>query len=43
MTMHGDTQKQSPWNRFSNNVAAQVIITLVVATILIGLAVKYIW
>ena len=33
MDMHSDTQKHGLWNRFSNNVAAQVITTLVVAAI----------
>ena len=43
MNIHSDTQKRGPWNRFSNNVAAQVIITLVVVAILVWLAAKYIW
>jgi hypothetical protein len=43
MNVHSDIQKHGLWNRFSNDVAAQVMITLVVVVILIGLAAKYIW
>jgi hypothetical protein len=43
MDAHSDTQKHGLWNRFSNNVAAQVITTLVVAAVLIWLAAKYVW
>ena len=43
MTMQRDTQKHGLWNTFSNNLAAQVITTIVVVAILIWLADKYVW
>ena len=43
MNMHSDIQKPGLWNRLSNNVAAQMIIMVVVGAVLIWLAAKYIW
>ena len=31
------------WNKLSNSLAAQMIITVVVVAVLIALAAKYIW
>ena len=36
-------QKVGLWDKLSNSVAAQTIITIVVVAVLIALASKYIW
>jgi hypothetical protein len=43
MTMQSDNKTHGLWNSLSNNLAAQIIITVVVAAIIIALAATYIW
>jgi hypothetical protein len=43
MLMPSNNKTHGLWNWFSSNVAAQSIVTIVVAAIIIFLASKYIW
>jgi hypothetical protein len=37
------TQTGGLWNKFSNNLTAQIIVTIVGVAVLIAIAAEYIW